>query len=437
MTENRVRALIANIRKAAAVFRSEGLDGVAARLTRRAAQRWGGDSEPMFLRPDDVVDPGSSPRVPPPAPPRPGDQLTIGWVLTAPGPASGGHTTIFRFVEALETAGHRCVLFVYDGQGGSAADYEELIRTWWPRVRAEVRDPADVGSERIDAFVATAWPTAHILAGLHHLPGARFYLVQDFEPYFYPRGSAYELAEATYRFGFTPITVGHMVAQELRSRFGAEPVVAEFGCDRERYHVTNRTDRSAVVFYAKPGVARRGYELALMALTLFHRDHPEVQIHTFGIEARRLPFPATVHAHMSPDDLNLLYNRCAAGLALSFTNISLIAFELLAAGVVPVVNDYAGTRADLDNPHVAWARSSPRSLADALARAVAEQHRLGADEISTSVAGMSWTAATGAVVDAIEDGCRGGRPSPSAPALAEPLPVPASGSPLEERHDIA
>ena len=46
--------------------------------------------------------------------------------------------------------------------------------------------------------------------------GHRFYLAQDYEPYFYGRGSAYELAEDTYRFGFRMLTVGHMVADELQ-----------------------------------------------------------------------------------------------------------------------------------------------------------------------------------------------------------------------------
>ncbi|MGY4858314.1 rhamnosyltransferase WsaF family glycosyltransferase [Cryobacterium sp. AP23] len=407
-----------NARKLSGVLRREGWNGVAQRLARRATKRWGGDSEPIFLRATDVVD-SSMVGIPPARPARAsGESLRIGWVLTAPGPASGGHTTIFRFVEAVEAAGHRCILYVYDGQGGAARQYEELIRTWWPRVRAEVRDVSELGApgEDIDAFVATAWPTAHILAGRDNIPGARFYLVQDFEPYFYPRGSAYELAEDTYRFGFTPLTVGRMVADELHSRFDDQPIVAEFGCDRERYSVLDHTPRDAVIFYAKPGTARRGYELGLMALQLFHQANPAVEIHTFGVTARRLPFPATVHGHMSPVELNRLYNRCGAGLALSFTNISLIAFELLAAGVTPVVNDSAGTRADLSNPHVAWTRPTPRAVAEALEIALASHRIAGPDALAASVAEVSWAPAQATVLHAIEEACT--RPRTKSPHTA-------------------
>lgn len=397
-------AIVTDAGKLIRVLRREGVSGVAERLTRRASQRWGSRDEPLYLRPEDIAD---SAEVRPPAvgTAKPvGEPLSIGWIITAPGPASGGHTTIFRFVAALEAAGHRCVLYVYDGQDGAARQYEDLIRTWWPQVRAEVRAVRD-GLASMDAYVATAWATAHVLATHPNTAGKRFYLVQDFEPYFYPRGSAYELAEDTYRFGFSTITVGHMVAAELHERFGINAAVAEFGCDTGRYHVANRTVRDGVVFYAKPGVARRGYELGILALERFHQHRPDIQIHTFGILARKLPFPATVHAHLAAAELNALYNSCAAGLALSFTNISLIAVELLAAGVVPVVNDYAGTRADLDNPHVAWSRATPQAIADALDAAVDYQHSVGPETLRHSVERLSWEPAQATVVRAIENEC--------------------------------
>ncbi|MCY7290282.1 MAG: hypothetical protein LH624_19070 [Cryobacterium sp.] len=126
--------LLSNASKVVRAFRKHGLSGVAEKVTRRANERWGALGEPLHLLSDDVVD-SSSLGSPPPAAPKPfGDKLTIGWVITPPGPASGGHTTIFRFVDALESAGHTCVLFVYDGQGGDARQYERVIRTWWPKV---------------------------------------------------------------------------------------------------------------------------------------------------------------------------------------------------------------------------------------------------------------------------------------------------------------
>jgi glycosyltransferase involved in cell wall biosynthesis len=394
----------AGVRKAVRTMRTEGLDGVVDRLTRSAVRRFGVEVEPLLLRASDVVDSQHLPTPPAgPTPPR-GSGLDIGWVLTPPAAGSGGHTTIFRLVEALEAAGHRCVLYLYDTGTGSLAEREQVIRRWWPRVRAEVRDVAD-GLPDMDAWVATAWQTAHVLARRGDVRGRRFYLAQDFEPYFYGRGSAYELAEDSYRFGFRMLTVGHMVADELQEHLGLTSTVLPFGCDQDVYRVTNEGARNEVVFYARPGTPRRGFELAVMALEEFSRRRPDVVINTFGVAARRLPFPAVVHSGLHPTELNELYNRCAAGLAMSFTNISLIAYELLAAGVVPVVNDWRGSRADLDNPFVAWSRPTPGALADALVQSVDRAPDVSAQRVTRSVRDVTWGVAHRTVVSAIEAAC--------------------------------
>ena len=61
-----------------------------------------------------------------------------------------------------------------------------------------------------------------MLAARAELPTRRLYFIQDFEPLFYPAGAEYVLAEETYRFGFRAITVGPMLADLLRDRFGGD-----------------------------------------------------------------------------------------------------------------------------------------------------------------------------------------------------------------------
>jgi hypothetical protein len=261
-----------------------------------------------------------------------------------------------------------------------------------------------------DAYVATSWSTAHVLAAQNDLAGRRFYLAQDFEPYFYPRGSEYALAEETYRFGFHCITVGHMVANVLRDKFKVEATVAEFGCDTATYKLERQPKRrSGVVFYTKPDTPRRGYALGVLALELFHKLRPDVPIHTFGALAGTLPFPATRQRHIPPRQLATLYNSVSAGLALSFTNVSLITYELLACGAVPVVNDSPFTRADLSNDYVGWARPTPSDIARALAAAVdAQTDPRYADAVADSVAQMSWNPARETFVSTVEQHVLGG-----------------------------
>jgi hypothetical protein len=260
------------------------------------------------------------------------------------------------------------------------------------------------GLDGVDAAVATAWQTAHALAQHGTAPMRRLYFVQDYEPLFYPRGSEAALAEVSYRFGYRTIALGEMVAGHIRGEIGLEPDVVPFGCDTDVYSVTGSAPRSGVVFYTVPGAARRGYLLNLLALEQFHREHPDQPIHAYGsTQPARLPFPVVWHGRVRPDELNALYNSAIAGLAMSFTNISLVAEEMLAAGCIPVVNASADARADLPNDHVAWTSPTPQAIAARLADLVkAPDQHVRAIAAAASVR-HGWAQAQSGVLRIVED----------------------------------
>ena len=129
------------------------------------------------------------------------------------------------------------------------------------------------------------------------------------------------LAADTYRFGFTNIALGHMVQDRLESELGVSSEMVPFSCDTATYSRSNVGQRSGIVLYAKPDVARRGYGLAAMALAEFHARHPEQEIHVYGDPVPHLDVPVTRHGRLTPRELNVLYNKCVAGLAMSFTNV--------------------------------------------------------------------------------------------------------------------
>ncbi|WP_448059296.1 rhamnosyltransferase WsaF family glycosyltransferase [Cellulomonas hominis] len=352
------------------VLQADGWRGTSQRVARRAVRRWGlAQPDPAIPDRDVVSSDGLALPVPDRRPER-GSALTIGWVTTPPSLGSGGHTTMFRMVEALERAGHTCVLLLYDRFGGDVAAHEAVIRAGWPQVRAAVVADGAPWPD-LDAAVATSWQTAHALAARGTAPMRRLYFAQDYEPYFYPRGSQYAIAEDTYRFGFRLVALGEMVAQTVRREVRVEPDVVPFGCDTTVYgYGAPERARSGIVFYTKPDVPRRGYLVARLALEEFHRRHPEQEIHTYGEHVRDLTVPVTWHGRLDPAELAALYRRSVAGLAMSFTNISLVAEEMLACGTVPVVNDTPDARLDLDNPHVGWASATPRGIADVLSALV-------------------------------------------------------------------
>jgi glycosyltransferase involved in cell wall biosynthesis len=401
---------IDRVRQTRRLLRTEGYAGVAARLADRVSNRIsppGSGALPIaradLVRAGEIA--ASAWSLPAPLPAAPGEPLTIAWLATPPGPGSGGHTTMFRLVSALEQAGHRCIVYIRDEHGWSLDQHESTIRTWWPGVNAEVRDAA-AGIEDAHAIFATAWETAYpVLAS--PAKGTRFYLVQDFEPSFYPAGSEALLAEATYRFGFHGVTAGRWLADRLRRDYAMAADHFDFGRDLTYAldPAAGSEQRTGVCFYSRPDTPRRAFELAVLALELFAARHPEVDIHLYGIEAKRLPFAATDHGLCTPAQLSELYNRCIAGLVLSATNVSLVPHEMLAAGCIPVVNDAEQNRVVLDNPQVAYAPATPFELAAKLCelveRPIAERHA-AAQAAAASVRGTSWDTAGAAVVRIVE-----------------------------------
>lgn len=298
---------------------------------------------------------------------------------------------MFRMMDSARTAGFDNTLVLYDRYGSDMRAHAATVRAAWPWLDCRITT-LDGDLAEYDVVIASSWPTAHVVAQrrLRGQPG--LYFIQDFEPYFYPRGSTYAFAEDSYRLGLRRVALGHMVAGCLTGELGLSSELVPFGCDAEVYSVLPGTvARRGIVFYAKQGNDRRGYQLAVQALRAFHRMRPDQPIHVYGDGARDLGIPVIRHGSVRPRELNELYNSVAAGLALSFTNISLVAEELLRAGVIPVINDSSLARADLDNPHVRWALPTPASLARELAAAVDDPPSPeSAAEVSLSVRTRGW-----------------------------------------------
>jgi O-antigen biosynthesis protein len=383
------------VRQTRRLLGSEGPAGVSSRLLARASEALApsGYGNLPVSREDLVrsAEAMAGEGLPEPIAWRPGEPLTVAWVCGPAGGGSGGHTTMFRAIAALERAGHTCVVYIHDRHGWEIEQHRRTIREWWPWVRAEVRDLA-AGIEDSHAVFATSWETAYpVLAS--PAKGTRCYFVQDFEPSFYPAGSTALLAEATYRFGFHGITAGRWLAQVLQRDYGMSADHFDFGCDPGYAPPEPPGEREGICYFSRPSTPRRAHELAVIALDLFAARHPDVTIHTYGEPPGALPFATTDHGLVSPEQLNELYGRCIAGLVLSATNVSLVPHEMLAAGCIPVVNDAEHNRVVLDNDHVAYAQPTPFALAEELSRLVAREpaERLAAAAAATSsVDATSW-----------------------------------------------
>jgi glycosyltransferase involved in cell wall biosynthesis len=292
--------------------------------------------------------------------------FTINWVIPPMGPVSGGHADIFRAIGYLEKQGHACRVYFYDAlKRHKMADIRNNL-TSYASIKSELFYNANEMADA-DAIIATNWYSAY---PVYNYKGSakKFYFVQDFEPYFEPVGSYSTFAENTYRFGFHGITLGEWLSKKLSKDYGMKCDFIKMGTDVSEYTLTNKGGRKKILYYARPVTPRRGFELGSLALSLFNKQHPEYEIHCVGWDLSRydLPFPFINRGILGSQELNELYNECAAGLVLSFTNMSLLPLEMMASGCIPVLNDAEHTRMVQYASQLEYAVPSPTALAEAL-----------------------------------------------------------------------
>ena len=163
--------------------------------------------------------------------------LQINWLVPEPAPHAGGCVGIFRLIRFLAEFGHSSSVYVFpsilmtDFRPEEIRDYveENFGRTpaRYQRWNGAL-DPAD-------CTFATFWTTAETLLTLPPREH-RFYLVQDFEPSFYPGDlQLQERAEKTYRAGLHCLTLGRWLAKLLRERYGAPADHFDFAVDPKIY----------------------------------------------------------------------------------------------------------------------------------------------------------------------------------------------------------
>jgi hypothetical protein len=408
---------LSNLSKGLRILRDEGPRSFAARVFGKAHAMLTKNSPAMLVAIDDAV------RVdwttPPPQLSTPvtvaSGPVEIAWIMSPPGRESGGHQNLFRFIDFAEKAGHRCTIYLYTSarEPVSIPDVNAMLASSaaYPHLRAQIRMyDSEVGVDAgTQALFATGWETAYP-AYLDRSAARRFYFVQDFEPSFYPLSTESILAENTYRFGFHGITAGGWLSHKLTTDYGMVADHFDFAVDKTHYSVTNTARRKEVFFYARPVTPRRAFEFGVMTLTDFAAMKPDVTINLAGwnVSNWEIPFKYVNLKSLEISQLNAVYNRCAAGLVMSLSNMSLLPLELMSSGVTPVVNDAPNNRLVSDNPFIEYVPASPlaiaRRMAEVLDRPDAVERSIA---MSASVAHVDWKDSGDQFVAAFERAMRG------------------------------
>jgi glycosyltransferase involved in cell wall biosynthesis len=279
---------------------------------------------------------------------------TINWFI--PGidsPFYGGINTALRIAAKLAAEERVKNRFVVSGVGpaefirsGIAAAFPALADA--PIWISDSEHPPS-GAPEADADIATLWTTAYQVAA-HAGAARKFYLVQDFEPMFYPAGSIYALAEESYRLGLYGICNTENLARIYREAYGGRAMHFTPAVDTGVFHAHGRVDRGpdapvTLFVYARPGHWRNCWELAEAALDeLKDRLGDRIRIIAAGSWAASVPggrLPSISHLGLLDyAETGTLYRSCDMGLALTVSeHPSYLPLELMACGAGVVAFD--------------------------------------------------------------------------------------------------
>ncbi len=360
-----------------------------------------------------------------------GDEpLTINWILRAPiAGTGGGYWTIFRLANFLGAAGHRVRVYVEPIahlEGKSHQEIQEFLEKNFGPLRVQTV----VGHDRIlpaDATIATNWPTAYTVAEQEDSL-FRFYFVQDFEPEFYSdRDPLYREAERTYDLPLQHVCIGRSLASRIQRLTGRATECIDFAVDTEVFRtqvpVAQRGGPTRVLFFARPGIKRRGFDLGVEALERLARERPGVEICMFGAEddeLRGVRFPFTNLGVLGHHELARAMNDAHVVLCFSLSaNVSWVPLQAMACGCAVVEADVAGVREMVEPGTCLLAEPVPERVSEALLRLVDDDElRCGlAEKATVALAERSWESSARQFEQILQARCFV-RASGSTPAVA-------------------
>ncbi|WP_414752658.1 glycosyltransferase [Anabaena sp. CCY 9910] len=231
-----------------------------------------------------------------------------------------------------------------------------------------------------DFSIATLWTTAYVLLKVKNT-GLKFYFIQDFEPLFYPAGSTYAQAEATYRFGFYGIANTISLRKIYETEYAGIATHFTPCVDTKVFYPDSSLKKNftpkRVFFYGRPGHPRNGFELAVEAMRkLKTRYGSQIEILSAGADWKPKEYGLEGVIEnlglLSYEETGNLYRSCHVGLSMMMTkHPSYLPFEMMACGVLVVSNINSSTQWLLkDRENCLLSHPSASCIAETISEAI-------------------------------------------------------------------
>jgi O-antigen biosynthesis protein len=273
---------------------------------------------------------------------------TINWFLPEfDMPFFGGINTTLRIAAKLARdhgVVNRFLIF------GNPSDefFSSAIEAAFPELRGSevgsyIATPESIGAiPEADAAVATFWLTAFHVAKFPHA-ARKFYLMQDYEPSFYPASTLFGMAEQTYELGLYGICNTESMHRIYSGAYHGVSTYFTPAVDRSIFHAQARQtmDRPVTIFAYARDHFRNRWELVFAALSEIKRRYGD-DVRIIAAGARYLPASADFI------DLGLLdfratgrlYRETDIGVSMQISrHPSYLPLELMASEVAMVAPD--------------------------------------------------------------------------------------------------
>jgi GT2 family glycosyltransferase/glycosyltransferase involved in cell wall biosynthesis len=313
---------------------------------------------------------------------------TVNWFLPdVENPYYGGINTILRVADLLARrhgVENRLIFIAAPNEGW----FRSAVTSPFPALAdAPILFHDGSNGERLDQLpeadvsIGTIWHSAYNVA---NFAGDRrkFFMVQDFDPMFYPAGTMYALCEETLRLGLYGICNSPTMGQIYRHRYGGTAHTFTPAVDPAVFHAHGRSERDpsdplTIFLYARPGHWRNCWELAEGALVRLKERHGDrVRIVTAGSWSRPDDVGKGIahHGLLEYAETGEVYRRSDIGMALTVSeHPSYLPLELMACGVPVVAFDLpAGYWVLRNGENCLLARRTVDSLFEQLDRLVVD-----------------------------------------------------------------
>lgn len=303
-------------------------------------------------------------------------------------PFYGGIYTILRLCDLWQREKGIEISFAVCGSSDQLK-IASLIRQVYPAVRDaqvfvldNVRQTADLPAA--DASICTLWTTPYFALHQQNV-GRRFYLIQDYEPAFYPAGSASALVESTYRMGLYGIANTVSLKRMYEAEYGGKATYFTPRINAAVFHpakpsAPNPLRPLQVFCYGRPKHPRNAFELVKQAMRLLKTKLGDrVRIVSAGDDWQPADYGLQGVVEnlglLSYEDTARVYQESQVGLAMMLTrHPSYIPLELMACGCVAVTNVNSWTSWLLkDGENCLLAPATASGIADTVARALLDE----------------------------------------------------------------